>query len=205
MTGEELRLWRENHKLTQAQLAQLLNWTRDQIASRELGRVAIPEGYENVLALIAETLNEKPPAAAAQMPNLPTGAKRRYLSLDGMRVRPEHVRALKLNQCYWEYGWKNEETGFHHFWLMQMGRDAFGKIMGLCTPISLNVNMWKVEALVMEDNEAVQKTMPDLQARLDKNKAAGSLPELSTVLMSNDDAFRPISEIYPPNIFSQPS
>ncbi len=196
MTGEELRQWRENHGLSQAQLAQLLQWSRDQLARRELGQVAIPDGYEAVLAVIAQTMAEKPPEAAKQIPQAPAGSKRRYLSLDGTRVKPEHVKALKKNQCYYEYGWQDSESGHHFFNLMQFGLDAFRKLQGLCTPISLNVNTWTVGAFLMNDDEAVKRTIPDLQARLDKNRS--NLPELSTVLMSNEDAFRPIGHTTTP-------
>ncbi len=195
MTGDQLKTWRTNRGLSQAGLAERLGWTRDQLANVETERTTMKENIEHKLAMVDESLARQP-ANAEQVARPAKGSTRRYLSLAGRRIKPEMVKALKKGDCYYEYGWQDSESGHHYFNLMQFGLDAFRKLQGLCTPISLNVNTWTVGAFVMANDPAVARTIPDLQARLDKN--TDDKPDLSTVLMSNDDAFRPIGEIIPP-------
>ncbi len=57
MTGEELSVWREARKLTQAQLSAILGMHRDSIARHERGSGAIPTPIE--IACAAITLGVK--------------------------------------------------------------------------------------------------------------------------------------------------
>lgn len=58
MTGDQLKRWRENRALSQADLADLLgeDWSRDRIANLESDRTTMAENIETKLALIDESL-----------------------------------------------------------------------------------------------------------------------------------------------------
>lgn len=63
MDGEQLKRWRTNRNLTQEQLAERLGWTRDKVASAELGRTPIKEDLTARLGAIDADLASQPAKA----------------------------------------------------------------------------------------------------------------------------------------------
>lgn len=198
MTGDQLKHWRETRNLSQEQLGELLGWTRDQVANRERDRAAMPEDLMTKLTAISIALDN----ARNGKPGLPTTTiedRRRYLNLDGMRIKPALVRSFKTRGAqFYKYGWHDTEDDGHYFFLMELGGSTTkpGAIVPQCTPISLNASTWKVGAFLMLDNPVVVAGIEILQKRIDANR--DNLPELSTVLMSNEEAFKLIGEIQVP-------
>lgn len=177
MTGDQLKTWRTNRNLSQDQLAAYLGWTRDRVANTETERTTMKENIEAKLGAIDELLVRAPPPNKQRAPK---GSKRIYLDTRGRRI-PFASLPTAPGTVYYEYGWRQGETGHRYFNLMQVGRDWDGSHKGLCTPISLNADTWQVGAFVQSGDPAIQRTIAALQAALDEAALAA--------FMNGDAAF----------------
>lgn len=187
MTGDELRQWRENHKLSQAELGDHLNWTRDMVANRENGRAPCPEGLEGILTLVGALVASE---AAKTQPKALNQARTRghpaqvFLTLDGTRVHPDIIWALPKGRYFWKYDWIDDDNGHHMFNLYKRNN---GREIN-CTPVRLDANTWIVRADFMLDNPAVVGAVKELNERLAPMRA--NPPQtLEDAILPNDKRF----------------
>lgn len=184
MTPQDLSTWRQTLGLSQQEAADLLECSSRFIYMRwEKGQTEIPADLADRMAQAANTLAAAKANAPAQAFRRPASHTRRYLSLHGQRITYGEL-PRRVDECYYEYGWQNPRNGHYHFFLLQVGANWDGRIMGLGTPLNLDVTTWTVEAPFYRDHPAILPVQAKLQALLDANRA--NLPSLEAVMAATN-------------------
>ncbi len=167
MTGAELKQWRDNHKLSQADLAKHLECTRDVIGNYESGRTACPDNMAELLIVVGKLLASQPVPLAKQKPPGKRGIPSRViLNLQGVRVHPSHADRTVKGFGYYRYCWINPANGHHVFNLYVVGTDWDGAQRGVCRTAYLDVNDWRIGAEVAAHMAGTKELVDKLRSHL---------------------------------------
>jgi DNA-binding XRE family transcriptional regulator len=166
MTPQAFRTWRQERGLSQNDLAQLLGWSRDQVARRELG-AEIPADIGERLQMADQLL------AARDTPTAPAKHTQRgwqhprWLDIHGRPIDNPFARRQAQGAMTWQLDWVDKETGHEHYNLYQANRDG----ILCCTPLRMDA-----ETMTARNDFAWEKERcDDMAVKLNELMAQPSL------------------------------
>ena len=176
MTGEQLKTWRTHRNLSQAELAELLGWTRDQVANVELERTTMKENIEHKLAQADESLRRRPAAAPIVHKGKDYSAHRCWNSL-GQPITWAYIKAQPLGyQFYRLDNSKNVHPTTGHQ-LANLYVITRKQPNGECKSLALDLDDWRIICIAYPDHPLHVEWIPKLNARLGQKPADNPQPE----------------------------
>lgn len=150
MTGEQLRAWRKSRDLSQEQLAELLGWTRDQVANVELERTTMKENIEHKLSQADESMRRQPPPNSSKpAPPKYDYSNHKCWTLSGQPIAFETAQAKPAGFQFYRQDNSTDvypDTGHQKANLYETTRK---RRRGQCTDFSLDLVEWQVKCTVL--------------------------------------------------------
>ena len=172
MTPKELKAWRQERNLTQAELGEFLQWSRDQVARREMGGGDMPTDMIERLAFVDQLLAVKEAATGTPQKRAPRQwSHPRWLDIHGRPIGNPFARRQAQGAMAWQLDWVDKETGHEHYNLYQANRDG----ILCCTPLRMDAETMTAR----NDFQWEKERCDDMAAKLNELMAQ-QIPQTAT-------------------------